>query len=61
MQWFYNLKISRKLILGFVVIALFAVFLGVLSFYGLYGIHLQFVPFLSFSCIMVGTIGMENP
>jgi methyl-accepting chemotaxis protein len=41
MQWFYDLKISRKLILGFGVIALFSLFLGALSLYALYGMHMQ--------------------
>ena len=41
MQWFYNLKINRKLILGFGVIALFSLILGALSLYALNGIHIQ--------------------
>ncbi|MGD0845747.1 MAG: hypothetical protein ABSA06_15475 [Geobacteraceae bacterium] len=41
MQWFYNLKINRKLILAFGVIALFSVILGSLSLFALNGIHIQ--------------------
>lgn len=41
MQWFYNLKINRKLILGFGVIALFSVILSALSLYALNGIHIR--------------------
>lgn len=41
MQWFYNLKIRRKLTLGFGVIALFSVVLGALSLYALNDIHMQ--------------------
>jgi len=41
MQWFYNLKINRKLILGFGVIAVSSVILGTLSLYALNGIHIQ--------------------
>lgn len=41
MQWFYDLKINRKLGLGFGVIAFFAVMLGLLAIYALYGLHVK--------------------
>ena len=41
MQWFYNMKINRKLILGFGVISFFSVILGALSLYALNGIHIR--------------------
>lgn len=41
MQWFYDLKINRKLILGFGVIAIFSVILGSLSLYALNCIHIR--------------------
>ncbi|HTP64108.1 MAG TPA: methyl-accepting chemotaxis protein [Geobacteraceae bacterium] len=41
MQWFYNLKINRKLILGFGFITFSSVILGVISLYALYGMHVR--------------------
>jgi len=41
MQWFYNLKINRKLGLGFGVIAFFAVVMGLFSIYALHGLHVK--------------------